>query len=196
MKIIGLTGSIGMGKSVTTTLLKHLGIAVHDSDAAVHAALSKDGSGFDEVIKAFPKAFDRKNNRIDRALLGKIIFSDVAQKQKLEAIIHPHVWESQRLFIQAAHQRGDKIVVLDIPLLYETGAERRCDKVICVTAPYFLQRQRVLKRSGMSEDRFRNILKNQMPDQEKRKRADFVIQTGLGRAYTLWELKKVLKKEL
>lgn len=196
MKIIGLTGSIGMGKSVTTNLLRHLGVAVHDSDAAVHAALSPEGNAFVEVVKAFPKAFDKKNNRIDRALLGKIIFSDIALKRKLEIIVHPHVWESQRLFIQAAQQRGDEIVVLDIPLLYETGAEKRCDKVICVTAPYFLQRQRVLKRAGMSEERFQNILKNQMSDQEKRKRADFVIQTGLGRAYTLWELKKVLKKEL
>ena len=196
MKIIGLTGSIGMGKSVTATILRHLGVAVHDSDEAVHRALAPKGGAFMDVIAAFPQAHDKKLNRINRGLLGKIIFSDAVKRRQLEALIHPHVWQSQRDFIRAAKQRGEALVVLDIPLLYETGADQRCDKVICVTAPYFLQRQRVLNRPGMTEERFQNILKNQIPDEEKRKRADFVVHTGLGRAHTLQAIKKLLKTAL
>lgn len=196
MKVIGLTGSIGMGKSVTASLLMNLGVPVHDSDAAVHLALSPKGEAFKDVIKTFPSAHDKKNNRIDRAALGKIVFSKPAEREKLEAIVHPHVWASQRKFINAAKQRGEKIVVLDIPLLFETGAEKKCDYVICVTAPDFLQRQRVLNRPGMTEERFKNILKNQIPDHEKRKRANIVIHTGLGRAQTLQSLKKMLKSFL
>jgi len=191
MKIIGLTGSIGMGKSVTASLLRHLGVAVHDSDAAVHVALS--AAAVREVVKAFPSALDKKNNRIDRAGLGKIIFSDSQKRRRLEAIIHPYVWASQRNFIRAAKQRGERLVVLEIPLLFETGADQRCDFVICVTAPPFLQRLRVLSQERMSEERFHDILKNQVSDAEKRKRADLVIHTGLGRAQTLQALKKMLK---
>lgn len=193
MKIIGLTGSIGMGKSVTASLLKILKVSVHDSDAAVHEALSPGGGAFADVTAAFPSAHDKKNNRIDRTALGKIVFSDDAKRKMLEKIVHPHVWASQRKFITHAKAMGAKIAVLDIPLLYETGAERRCDKVIVVTAPYVLQKQRVLKRPGMTEERFESILKNQVPDAEKRKRADIVIDTGLGRAETLKALKKALK---
>lgn len=193
MKIIGLTGSIGMGKSVTASLIQTLGIAVHDSDAAVHRALSPQGGAFQEIIKNFPSVIDKKKNQIDRAALGKIVFSDKEKKLLLEKIVHPHVWQSQKGFIRAAKARGDKQVVLDIPLLYETGAEAKCDKVIVVTAPYFMQKQRVLSRSGMTEARFEAILANQMPDAEKRRRADFVIQTGMGRAHTLQELKKIFK---
>ena len=193
MKIIGLTGSIGMGKSVTATLIRHMGIAVHDSDAAVHQALSPRGGAFSDVIKNFPSVYDKKRKQIDRAALGKIIFNDADQKNLLEKIVHPQVWKSQKDFVRAAKARGDKQVVLDIPLLFETGADVKCDKVICVTAPYFMQKQRVLGRPGMTEARFKAILANQMPDLEKRRRADFVIQTGMGRAHTLRELKKIFK---
>ena len=193
MKIIGLTGSIGMGKSVTATLIRHLGVAVHDSDAAVHQALSPQGGAFSGVIKNFPTVYDKKKNQIDRGALGKIIFNDVNQKNLLEKIVHPHVWKSQKDFVRAAKARGDKHVVLDIPLLFETGSDAKCDKVICVTAPYFIQKQRVLSRPGMTEARFKAILANQMPDMEKRRRADFIIQTGMGRAHTLHELKKIFK---
>lgn len=193
MKIIGLTGSIGMGKSVTASLLRILKVPVHDSDAAVHEELSFTGKAFDEVIKNFPSVHDKKNKKIDRGALGKIVFNDPEKKKLLETIIHPHVWASQRKFINHAKAMGASIAVLDIPLLYETGAEKRCDKVIVVTAPYILQKQRVLKRPGMTEARFKSILNNQIPDAEKRKRADIVIDTGLGRAETLKALKKALK---
>lgn len=191
MKIIGLTGSIGMGKSVAAALFRQLGVAVHDSDAAVHFALSSNGPVFAEVTRAFPSVLEA--GQINRSVLGKIIFSDEKKRRQLEAIIHPHVWASQNNFIRAAKKRGETLVVLDIPLLFETGANQGCDLVICVTAPYFLQRQRVLSRPGMTEERFQSILKNQIPDEEKRKRSDIVIQTGLGHAHTLQELKKFLK---
>lgn len=193
MKVVGLTGSVGMGKSATASMLRTLGIAVHDSDAAVHDSLSPKGSAFSEVIHTFPKAYNRKNKNIDRQVLGKIIFSDPQEKEKLEAIIHPHVWESQRRFIHAAKLRRAHMVVLDIPLLYETGSDKKCDEVIVVTAPDFIQRQRVLRRPGMTQERFNNILASQMPDFEKRKRANYVVHTGLGRAHTLQELKKIFK---
>ena len=193
MKIIGLTGSIGMGKSATSALLKILKIPVHDSDAAVHVALGPKGGAFRDVVKEFPGAWDKKSNSIDRKKLGAIVFADDTARLKLEAIIHPHVWASQRAFIKKARRMGVKKVVLDIPLLFETGAERRCDEVICVTAPGFIQRQRVLRRAGMSVERFEAILNKQVPDAEKRKRANIVIHTGLGRAFTLQALKKYLK---
>ncbi|PZP57347.1 MAG: dephospho-CoA kinase [Micavibrio aeruginosavorus] len=193
MKVIGLTGSVGMGKSATASLLKLLGIAVHDSDAAVHEALSAGGGAFQEVIEAFPKAYDKKNNIIDRQLLGRIIFADSSQRKKLEAIIHPHVWESQRRFINAARLRRDNAVVLDIPLLFETGSDRKCDEIIVVTAPYFIQKQRVLRRPGMTTERFEGILASQIPDSEKRRRANYVVHTGLGRAHTLRKLKEIFK---
>lgn len=193
MKIIGLTGSIGMGKSVTTSLLRILKIPVHDSDAAVHQMMAPGGAAFDEVIKAFPKAYDKRANRIDRAALGKIVFADADARKKLEGIIHPHVWASQREFIRKCRRSGAKNAVLDIPLLYETGGEKKCDAVIVATAPAFLQRQRVLKRPGMSDEKFRSILKSQIPDSEKRRRADFVIHTGMGRSFTLKALRRIFK---
>lgn len=182
-----------MGKSVTASLLRLLKIPVHDSDAAVHEMMAPGGAAFKEVIKAFPKAYDKKRNRIDRAVLGKIVFEKPLERKKLEAIIHPHVWASQKIFIHKCRRMGVKRIVLDIPLLYETGGERKCNLVMVVTAPSFLQRQRVLKRAGMTEERFSSILKNQIPDREKRRRADIVIQTGMGRSFTLKALKQIFK---
>ncbi len=193
MKIIGLTGSIGMGKSATAALLQNLGVPVHDSDAAVHIALSPEGGAFRDVALEFPEAWDKATHTINRKILGAIVFADAEKRRKLEALVHPHVWDSQREFIKRFKSAGAKLVVLDIPLLYETGAESKCDEVMVVTAPSFIQRQRVLSRPGMSEEKFQSILKNQVPDAEKRRRADYIIHTGLGRAYTLWSLKKYLK---
>lgn len=194
MKIIGLTGSIGMGKSVTANLLRRLGIPVHDSDAAVHHLLSPRGAAFKIVAQTFSEAWDKKNHLIDRRKLGEIIFSDPDKKRLLESILHPYVWRSQRQFILRCQRMGKKRVVLDIPLLYETGAERRCDSVIVVTAPSFVQRLRVLSRSNMTPEKFAAILAAQAPDVEKRRRADIVIQTGLGKAFTLKKLKEFLRK--
>lgn len=195
MKIIGLTGSVGMGKSVAASLLRRMGIAVHDSDAAVHQLLAPGGRAFRTVALAFPAAWDGKTHTIDRRKLGGIIFSDPEKKRHLEAILHPLVQQSQRNFILQARRRGAKMVVLDIPLLYETHAEMRCNKVIVVSAPYFLQRLRVLARPNMTEEKFFAILDAQMPDEEKRRRADYIVPTGLGRAFTFRHLKKCINKK-
>ncbi len=194
MKIIGLTGSIGMGKSTAAGLLQRLGVRVHDSDATVHHMLTPKGAGFHAVIAMFPSAYDRQKNMIDRKALGQMVFGNDHNRQKLESILHPLVWQSQKRFVVWARRNGIRHIVLDIPLLYETGAEKKCDKVVVVTAPAFIQKQRVLKRPNMTEAKFAAILKQQYPDHEKRRRADFVVQTGLGYAHTLLALKRVLMK--
>ena len=192
MKVIGLTGSVGMGKSVAASLLRRMGVAVHDSDAAVHELLSPRGKAFTAVAVAFPETWDARNRLIDRRKLGDIVFKDPAKKQKLEALLHPLVQQSQMQFIAKARRMGLKKVVLDIPLLYETYAEKRCDAVMVVSAPYFLQRRRVLSRQNMTEEKFFAILAAQVPDFIKRRRADVVIPTGLGRAFTYLRLKKFI----
>ncbi len=193
MKIIGLTGSIGMGKSATAAMLRLLRIPVHDSDAAVHRALAPGGDAFRAVALAFPEAWDKKTHTINRTRLGEIVFNDTARRKTLEAILHPCVWLSQKKFILKHRRMGARKVVLDIPLLYETGAEKKCDAVISVTAPYFIQRLRVLRRPGMTEEKFLSILASQAPDAEKRRRADWVVNTGLGRAFVLEKLRKILR---
>ncbi len=194
MKIFGLTGSVGMGKSVAARLLRRMGVAVHDSDTAVHALLAPRGGAFKAVALQFPEAWDKKNHVIDRRKLGQIVFGNETKKRELEAILHPLVQQSQMEFIRQARRMGLKKVVLDIPLLYETHAEKRCHKVMVVTAPYFLQRRRVLSRANMTEEKFFAILAAQMPDIEKRRRADAIIPTGLGRAFTFRLLKKFISK--
>lgn len=192
MIVLGLTGSIGMGKSTAANMLRQLGVPVHESDAEVHALLAAGGRGVDPTRAAFPKAYDKKKNAIDRRALGEIVFADDRARLKLESILHPLVREGQEAFTRQARSNGADIAVLDIPLLFETGAETRVDFVIVVTAPFFVQKERVLARPGMDEARFHAILSKQMPDSEKQARADFVVHTGLGLARTMEELKKVL----
>lgn len=194
MKVIGLTGSIGMGKSVASSLLRRLGIPVHDSDAAVHELLSPGGAAFTTVSLAFREAWDRKRKVIDRKKLGEIVFADEEARRRLEAILHPLVWRAQKKFLLKARRMGPKKVALDIPLLFETGAERKCDAVITVSAPFLVQRQRVLRRPGMNEKKFFAILSRQLPDIQKRRLSDIVVETGIGRAFTLTSLKKALRK--
>ena len=194
MIIFGLTGSIGMGKSTAANMLKILGVPVHDSDVAVHAALKPRGAAFEEVAVTFPGAWDKKNRIIDRKALGDIVFHDKVQMKRLEAILHPIAAASQKKFIMEMRAKGKKAVVLEIPLLFETGAESRVDYTICVTSPLAIQKRRVMARKNMTEEKFRNIVASQMPDAEKQARADFVVQTGMGYATTFRELRKVLKK--
>lgn len=194
MIVLGLTGSIGMGKSTAASMLKILGVPVHDSDRAVHAALAPKGAAFEEVAVTFPGAWDKKSRTIDRKALGDIVFHDKAQRKKLEAILHPIAAASQKKFIMDMRSKGKRAVVLEIPLLFETGAEARVDYTICVTAPAAIQRRRVLARKNMTEEKFRNIVANQMPDAEKQARSDFTVQTGMGYATTFRELRKILKK--
>ena len=191
MRVLGITGSIGMGKSVLAAQLKHLGVPTQNADHSVHRLLAKGGAAEKAVKAAFPKAVGAQG-AIDRAALGKIVFADTEKREQLEAILHPLVAEAEMRFAQRMQALGVKMVAFDIPLLFETGAEARCDAVIVATAPGWLQRQRVLSRPGMSEEKFAAILRAQMSDAEKRARADFVVKTGLGKAYSLRRLKEIM----
>ncbi len=186
LKILGLTGSIGMGKSEAARMLKRLGIPVFEADRVVHQLLAKEAIPF--IAKTFPACI--KNGVVDREALGKIVFSDTRQKAALEAIMHPLVHAKQKRFLQIMQRK--ELVVLDIPLLFETGWDKECDAVMVVSAPAMIQRQRVMQRAGMTEQKFQAILAAQMPDSEKRKRADFIIHTGLGKRFALCEIVRAL----
>ncbi|RMF09711.1 MAG: dephospho-CoA kinase [Alphaproteobacteria bacterium] len=190
--ILGLTGSIGMGKSETARMFRRQGVPVFDADAAVHRLLAKGGRAVEPVAKAFPGV--ERDGAIDRKALGAKVFGNPPALRKLEQILHPLVRQTEQDFIRRACRRGARLVVLDIPLLYETGGEGRCDYVAVVSAPDFVQRYRVLARPGMTEERFARVLEQQMPDREKRKRADFVIQTGNGKGFALSQVKSIIKK--
>lgn len=192
MMVLGLTGSIGMGKSTAAKMLREMGVAVHDSDAAVHDLIEPGGDAVAAVGAAFPEVFDPAADRIDRKALGAIVFCDPVKKKILEGILHPMVRARQEKFLTEYRARDAAIAVLDIPLLYETGAEKRVEKVIVVTCPAWVQRRRVLRRPGMTPERFKGILAAQTSDKEKRKRADFVVQTGLGRAWTRRALRRII----
>ena len=192
MIILGLTGSIGMGKSTAASVLRQLGVPVHDADASVHCLMNHGGAAVGSIEAAFPgTALD---GAIDRKELGRRVFADPAALKRLESILHPMVRAQERIFLETCRALRHSIVVLDIPLLYETGGEKRCAAVIVVTAPQFLQDQRVLKRPGMSRERLKEIVSKQMPDAEKRKRADFVVPTGLGKRASRVALARILKK--
>lgn len=193
MIVLGLTGSIGMGKSTAARMFRIMGIPVFDSDASVHQAMTR-GETMTEIAVTFPESWDKKRRVLDRKKLGQIVFNDVEKRKRLEGILHPVVQRAQKVFIAAMNRAGKKIVVLDIPLLFEIGADKRVDYTICVTAPYDIQRRRVLKRPNMDEARFQAILNQQMPDAEKRARADFVVQTGLGYGLTFRQLREIVQQ--
>ena len=190
MIIVGLTGSIGMGKSNAAQVLRKLGVPVHDADAAVHRLMGPGGRAVRKVAEQFPQALS--GNRIDRKVLGDLVFGDTPALRRLEAILHPLVRDSSRAFVAAAARRRLPVVVLDIPLLYESRGEKSVDLVIVVSAPRTIQRQRVLARPGMSEEKFRAILARQVPDVEKRRRADYIVQTGGHRGETYRQLQRIV----
>lgn len=190
MLIVGLTGSIGMGKSTAAAILRRLGLPVHDADAAVHRLMAKGGGAVAPVAAAFPGV--ARGGAIDRKSLAAEVLGNPAALQRLEAILHPLVRQETRRFLAQQARQRRSLAVLDIPLLYETGAEDRCDVVIVVSAPAFIQRARVLQRPGMTEARFQAILDRQLPDAEKRRRADFVVQTGLNKAHALHQLAAIV----
>ena len=192
MVVLGLTGSVGMGKSTAARMLRRLRVPVHDADAEVHQLLGPSGRAVPAVDQAFPGA--RKGNRIDRVALGRLVFDNPAALKQLEAILHPRVRTAERRFLAACRRRRAPVAVLDIPLLFETAGESRCDGVIVMSAPPRLQRARVLQRPGMTVARFAAILAQQMPDAEKRRRARWVVPTGLGQALTLRRLKAILRE--
>ena len=191
MIILGLTGSIGMGKSTAATTLQRLGIPLFDADRVVHRLLAPGGAAVAPVAAEFHDV-RTADGGIDRTRLGQRVFSDPKALFRLERIIHPMVEAGEKRFLGFCRARRVPIVALDIPLLFESGSERRCDYVLVVSAPSLIQRQRVLRRPGMTEGRLAAILKKQMPDREKRQRADFVVPTGLSRNLSLRRLRAVV----
>jgi dephospho-CoA kinase len=173
--VLGLTGSIGMGKSATADLFRKLGIPVHDADATVHRLYR--GRAAPLIEKAFPGTV--ADGTVDRTKLGAAVLNSPERLKQLEAIVHPLVREEEENFLRRVSALAP-IAVLDIPLLFETGGERRCDATLVVTAPAEVQRERVLARPGMTAEKFSAILAKQMPDVEKRRRAHFLVDTSRG----------------
>ena len=176
MFILGLTGSLGMGKSTTARFFAEEGIPVHDADAVVHRLY--EGEAVAAIETAFPGT--TAGGRVNRDRLSARVLGDPTALKRLEAIVHPLVQEAERRLLAQAEANGEKIAVLDIPLLFETGGDRRVDAVVVVSAPAEVQRARVLDRPGMTLEKLESILAKQMPDAEKRRRADFVVDTSLG----------------
>src|ERR1051325_6279320 len=176
MFILGLTGSLGMGKSTTARFFAEEGVPVHDADEAVHRLYEGDAAPLIEA--AFPGTTG--SGKVDREVLARRVLNDPAALQRLEAIVHPMVRASEERFLAGARRQGSAVVVLDIPLLFETGGDNRCDAVVVASAPADMQRRRMLERPGMTEQKFSAILAKQMSDEEKRKRADFVVDTSKG----------------
>jgi dephospho-CoA kinase len=176
MFVLGLTGSLGMGKSTTAKFFAEEGIPVHDADATVHRLY--EGEAVAAIEAAFPGT--TVNGRVDRKRLAKCAIDDPVAMRRLEAIVHPMVRAAEERFLAEAEQNHAAVVVLDIPLLFETSGEKRCDAVVVASAPVDVQRARILERPDMTEQKFAAILARQMPDAEKRRRADFVVDTSMG----------------
>jgi len=192
MKRIGLTGSIGMGKSTAASMLRDMGLPVYDADATVHRLLAPGGAAVKQILALFPDA-GSIDGGIDRKRLGALVFAHPASLRKLEGVLHPMVRAAQRRFIDACQRRRVRALVLDIPLLFELPSTQKFDAVFLVTAPAFLQRQRVLRRPGMTPGKFADILALQMPDAEKRRRTRYIATTGLGRRSTRQQLLRFMR---
>jgi dephospho-CoA kinase len=190
--LLGLTGSIGMGKTETAKMFARLGIPVYDADAAVHALYENGGAAVEPIGDAFPGCV--RYGQVDRGALMAGILGNAEAFAKLEAIVHPLVAEKQRDFIERAAASGADLVVLDIPLLFETGAQTRMDAVAVVSAPEEIQRHRVLAREGMTPDKLNHILARQVPDSEKRAMADFVVDTGQGLDHAYGQVRKIVEE--
>jgi dephospho-CoA kinase len=189
MVILGLTGSIGMGKSTTAGFFAEAGAPVHDADAAVHRLYA--GAAAAAIEAAFPGT--TAGGTVDRAKLGEQVLNDPAALKRLEAIVHPLVRRDEERFLQAAEGAGATVAVLNIPLLFETGGDKRCDAVVVVSAPPEMQRARVMTRPGMTEEKFASLLGKQVPDAEKRRRADFVVDTSKDLDSTRAQVRAILQ---
>ena len=178
MITLGLTGSIGMGKTATAAMFRDLGVPVYDADASVHALYAEGGAAVAPLEEAFPGVV--VDGAVDRAILRERVVGNAEAMKQLEGIVHPLTGAARLEFLQQAEADEAVFIVLDIPLLFETGGDQRCDYVAVVTAPAAVQRERVLARGSMSEEAFEKILAKQTPDAEKRARADFIISTAFG----------------
>lgn len=191
MIVLGLTGSIGMGKSTAAAMFRSLGVPVFDSDAEVHKVLAPGGGAVARIAEAFPGT-ELADGGIDRQKLGAAVFGDPERLRQLERIVHPLVRRGQIKFRQRARAERRALVVLDVPLLFETGGQKNCDVTCVVSAPAFVQASRVLSRPGMTAEKFRAILAQQVPDAEKRRRADFVVPMGAGKNFALRRLRQIV----
>ncbi|WP_270938857.1 dephospho-CoA kinase [Falsiroseomonas oryzae] len=191
MRVLGLTGSIGMGKSTAAATFRRLRIPVFDADAAVHRLQGRGGAAVRPIEAAFPGT--TRNGRVDREALRARVLGDPAALRLLERIVHPLVRRAELDFLAAARRRGAPLAVLDIPLLLETGGRAHVDRVIVVSAPAAVQRARVLARKGMTEERLKAILARQMPDALKRRKADHVVQTGLSRHAAQRQIRRIVR---
>jgi dephospho-CoA kinase len=188
--VLCLTGSLGMGKSTAAKFFAEAGVLVHDSDAVVHALYA--GEAVPPVERAFPSS--TTDGKIDRGKLAAMVINDAAALRRLEAIVHPLVSASRERFLADAQAQGAAIVVLDVPLLFETGAHCNCDAVVVVTAPPELQRQRAFERAGMTDEKFLALLAKQMPDAEKRRRADFIVDSSQSFDHTRAQIRDILER--
>jgi dephospho-CoA kinase len=189
MKIIGLTGSIGMGKSTAAQMFRAVRVPVFDADACVHQLQAVGGAALPAIEKAFPGTTSATG--LDRAKLGAQVFGNPAQLRRLEQLMHPLVNRARQHWLAQHRRARKKMVVLDVPLLFEKGGWRLCDYIVVVSAPRHVQAARVLARPGMTPEKFALILQSQMPDAQKRQRADVVIQTGLGKRRTFENISKL-----
>ena len=191
MFVLGLTGSVGMGKTTAAEVFRQQKISVFDADKVVRRLLGGKG----EVVKKIENVFKGVvyDGQVDRHKLSEIVFTDKKALPVLEGILHPLVRDQQVKFLKSASNQRRLIVVLDVPLLFETGGEVNCDAVAVVSAPLYLQKIRVMRREGMTEEKFNGILCRQMLDSEKRRRADFIIPTGLGKRVGLQIIKKIIR---
>jgi len=190
MIILGLTGSIGMGKSTTAKMFRDMGIPVHDADASVHTLYA--GKAAPLIEQAFPGS--STDGVVDRTRLGRHVIGNPEAMKKLETIVHPLVAEAREAFLSSAKDNGETIVVLDIPLLFETGGDKYCDFIAVVTTTAEEQERRVLQRAGMTREKFEKILASQMPDAQKREKADFIIDTSQGLESARAQVEQVVMK--
>lgn len=194
MIILGLTGGMGMGKSTAAAAFRRAHIPVFDADAAVHQLQARGGRAVRAIESAFPGTV--RDGAVDRAALREAVLGKPDALARLEHILHPMVEEEERAFVARARRRGERVVVLDIPLLFETGGDRRVDRVIVVSAPRAVQMHRIRARRRMSNADIAAVIARQMSDREKRRRADIVIQTGLSRHKSLQALSRVIREVL
>ena len=191
MIVLGLTGSIGMGKSTAAEIMRRLNVPVSDADAIVHNLIGPGGQAVSAIEKRFPGS--TIGSSVDRTALGTRVFNDPDALTALESILHPLVEAARDRFLEQSRRYRRRVVALDIPLLFEIEADKYCDATIVVSAPEFVQELRVLKRPGMTKEKFKNIKKQQMSDLEKRRRATFVVPTGSGRRTTLQALTRIVR---
>lgn len=190
MIVIGLTGSIAMGKSTAAAMFRRSGVSVYDADRAVHRLMGRNGAAVPAVAAAFPGTV--RDGIIDRNALAQRVFADDKALGRLENLLHPLIYHEVRVFLLRSRRQGRDIVVLDVPLLLETGGEAFCDYVAVVSAPKHIQAERLARRPGLDAARINSITARQMPDREKRSRADVVIPTGLGKAPTMRAIRRLI----